>query len=234
MGKQTGLAIPGSHVGIIYYIWKVIASMRRAPVKRKQLRASIATATIFGKAGDLNMLVLDSLEPMLPATGKLWLMRRMDTLLKIYLEERTNGIVLHSGELLRFRHFTLTDQSDFQKLFSVPLRLEWKPGQKLLIQFPAFIPSHAIKAPDGTKAVRLSFMLLNCGIEIMSLSEPQATELTIPYNDLDIGPQEIRMGWPAVPGQLLLLAMSMRYVLPNNINKELKWMPAMIVGGYGA
>ena len=231
MGKQTGIVLSGTYGGIIYYSWKGIPCTRRAPVKRKQTEKSKRTSKTFGEAIRLSKLLRIGLEPMLPVAGKRWLMYRMNKLLQDLPGELYRGDTLPAGELQGARHFLLTEHSDFQKLFGISITVLWQPGQKVIIRLPLFVPTQCIKAPPGTNALRLKFMLLDCNTKNISVNDPVLSTLELPYQDKIIEARELEMDLQGFPSQILILAVSIRYISSAGIIEKIKWMPAMIVEG---
>lgn len=235
MGKQKGIILTGNHGGISYYLWKGIPCMRMAPGKRKVTGGSIHSSAIFGRARKISSLLRSTLIPLLPQTGKRWLMYRMDSVVQEVLHDASKSTSAYRENIQALQQFSLTEKSSFQQLFKKPIDVCWLPQGPAKIRVPACTPMQDIKAPAHTLSVDLCFMLLSCDTSSGSLNGQVIHTLQLPYDNGHLPSQEFDLPYSGLPAQLSMVAVSIRYSMKPGkqlpLNEELKWMPAMVAGG---
>jgi hypothetical protein len=76
-------------------------------------------------------------------------------------------------------------------------------------------------------------MLLVCDAENGSVTSSHTETIVVPYNNNSLPEQDISFPWVALPGQLSLLAVSLRYFTAAGVMENEKWMTGMVVEGWG-
>lgn len=200
--------------------------MRRAPGKRKVTGGSIHSSAIFGRARKISSLLRSTLIPLLPQTGKRWLMYRMDFIVQNLLNDTSKSTSAYRQNIQALHPFSLTERSSFQQLFKKPIDISWLPQGPAKIRVPACTPIQDIKAPAYTLSVDLCFMLLSCDTSSASLNGQVIHTLQLPYDNGHLPSQEFDLAYRELPSQLSLVAVSIRYALKPGkqlpLNEELK------------
>ena len=236
MARQTALKFSGTVGSVIFYERLGGYYMRSKPKQVRQTTATKASAVTFGKANTLCKSLRQAMKPILPSATDRQLMYRLNSALQQWLAIN-NAAATGIQPVPSLQYFQLNTACSLQERCRPPFTVQWQAGGTALLNIPAINPVADITAPAGTKAVQVHMMAIACRVSDATIQSVQEQTITYDYTATDYPSRQVPFAWPVGNGNLLLIAVALRYRLqdmPERYCTKTEWLPAGIVGAVGS
>jgi len=236
MGLQNNIKLRCTVENIIYYQWKGIDCIRTVPAWVRQTKATKKAATDFGvavKSAATMRSLFGKLMPVKPPARSL--VYETDGAFRKWLQGNPLSEVAPVDGIPFFEGLSFNEAVDFKGIVQVKTGITRNGDGGLLIRWPEFNPVATIKAPSGTVQLVIRYMVATIDMRLNGESHCAEANITIPYVDEVMPPQEILVQNATVPGCLALVGVSGRYykdALQATPINQLRWKPSAIVGSF--
>jgi hypothetical protein len=235
MGIQTNIKLRGTVENTIYYQWRDIHCMRAVPAKVRQTKPTKKAAKDFGIAVKSSAVVRSLLRPLMPEPADRSIIYKTDDAFRKWLKENPPGNTEPVNEITYFNGLSFNDNSSIQKILQVKVTIGRGMEGSLLLQWPAFNPVTAIKAPAGTSQVVVQYIAATLNMKQPGQPQCAAANFIIPYADEVLPAKEILFENITGARNLVLVGMAIRYYKDDRQNKPInimRWKPAGVVGSF--
>ena len=234
MGKQGNMKFIGTVENIIYYQWKNIYAVRTKPTTVKQTGASIEQSKLFGMAAHTGAVLRSLLKPALPNAKDRNMMRRFEQAIAGWLRTGAYNSNEPQNNLPFITGFEFNEQSLLQNKCKLPVTVNRTQQNAITVAIPALMPTKDIAAPSHTTKVTIKLRAAACSMSDDNSSSSSGKQVTIAYNNTLLPAQKIKLPVTPVTGNITLILLALEYTVKKNgveqILKDLKWLPAGIVG----
>jgi hypothetical protein len=211
MGIQTNIKLRCTVGNIIYYQWKGIHCIRTVPAKVRQTAPTKKAATDFGIAVKCSAVVRSLFRPLLPEPANRSIIYKTDAAFRKWLKENPLDNTEPVNGIPYFNGLSFNDGCDLQKIIQLKVAISRGADGGLLLQWPAFNPVTAIKAPTGTKQIVVKYIIATLDMNNAGQHECAETAFTIPYTDDMIPAKEIQFENATGFKCIALVGMAIRY-----------------------
>jgi hypothetical protein len=232
MARQTALKFTGTVGSVIFYERLGGYYMRSKPKQVRQTTATKASAGTFGKANTLGKSLRQAMKPILPSATNRQLMYRLNSALQQWLAI-SNDAATGIQPVPSLQHFQLNTACSLQERCKPPFIVQWRPDSTALLNIPAINPVANITAPAGTIAVQVHLMAVACRVSDATIQAVQEQTIAYDYTGTDHPSLQVPFALPVTNGNLLLIAVALRYRLadkPERYCVKMEWLPAEVVG----
>ncbi len=236
MGIQTNIKLRGTVSNIIYYQWKGIHCIRTVPARVRQTKPTQKAAKDFGiavKSSAVVRALFMSLMPEIPANRSF--IYKTDGAFRKWLKENPLKNTEPTDGIPFFDDLSFNDEAELKKILQVKVIICRSVNGGVLLQWPAFNPVTAIKAPVATRQIVITYIAATIRMNEANGHHCAETKLTIPYVDEIIPAREIQFDNVTAPQSLALIGISVNFYKDDLQNQPVNIMrckPATVVGSF--
>lgn len=236
MGIQTNIKLRGTVGNIIYYQWKGIHCIRTVPAKVRQTKPTKKAATDFGiavKSSAVVRALFRGLMPEIPANRSV--IYKMDGAFRKWLKGNPLKNTEPADGISFFDDLSFNDDIELKKVLQLKVTISRSVNGGLLLQWPAFNPVAAIKAPTGTRQIVITYIVATIRMNGVDGHQCAETNFTIPYVDGMIPEREIQFENVTAFKSLALIGMAICFYKDNLQSQPvniMRWKPAGVVGSF--
>ena len=228
MGRQSNIKLKVTVANIIYYERLGEYYIRSKPQVIKQSAATKAHSKLFGSAARLEKVYRNMLSPVIPFAVNLSMQRKFRSFLYKYLIAETTDT--KNDISVRADYFEFNTECSLRERFRVPIRVEIRDAEKMVVVFPAFQPTQSIIAPAGTESVTITVAAAYCTLDNLNAQNHCSIQLLLPYHDTIIAQQEIELPIAVMPKTVHVVLVSMQCIKSGHqIIKTKRGVPVAIV-----
>jgi hypothetical protein len=224
MARQRDAKLVGTVGNVIFYNRMGEYYMRAKPVSVRRTEASVNSGLNFGKASKISRQIRNFIDEINPSKSNIQAYRFNGAIHKFisWKEKKDAASITMPKKLPFISGFQFNDQAVLSSIIAIQPSVRSIHSRVTEISLPPMITSQSLQAPSNTSSILFKMILMGVDLEHAKTKLLGKSELEIPFSNETFQPSVISIPASSKPGDLVILAMAVQYIVNKNGEVELQ------------